>query len=457
MSKSSRWKILLVDDDDNLRRVVEYQLSQAGYGVTSVGSGAEALSALKDRSFHMMITDVLMPGMDGLQLLQRVHITQPDLGVIVITAHGEISRAVQAMQLGALDFLEKPFSRERILMALEKGLQFVGLRDENRRLRAMVQNEASFANIMGSSPALRALLADVKLAAASHATVLIAGESGTGKELVAKALHLNSPRKEGPFVVVNCGAIPENLVESELFGHRRGSFTGAISDRKGKFELAQGGTVFLDEIGELSLSLQPKLLRVLQEGEIEKLGASAPILVDVRIVSATHQDLESRVKEGSFREDLWYRLNVIPLRLPPLRERAEDISVLAEHFLMKHASKHGRAVPRMEEDLLQRLENYDWPGYVRELENTLERLVVLCRGDSISAADLPATLQRRDPTYGGLKINLPARGIVLEEVERGLLEEALHRCQGNQTAAARFLGISRQTLLYRMKKFNLQG
>lgn len=457
MKDPAQWQILLVDDDDNLRRVVEYQLTQAGYCVTSVASGQEALAALKAGLFHLMITDVLMPGMDGLELLKRVRISQPDLGVMVITAHGDISRAVQAMQSGALDFLEKPFSGDRILMALEKSLQFVGLRDENRRLRAMVQNEASFARIIGSSPALKSLLADVKLAADSHATVLLTGESGTGKELVAKALHLNSPRKDAPFVIVNCGAIPENLVDSELFGHKRGAFTGAIRDRQGKFELAEGGTVFLDEIGELPLSLQPKLLRVLQEGEIEKLGASTPVHVDVRIVSATHQDLAARVQEGSFRQDLWYRLNVIPLRLPPLRERAEDICMLAEHFLMKHATRHGRALPRLEEGLLERLEAYAWPGNVRELENTMERLVVLSQGDSLGAADLPSSLNSVETTYGGLKIHLPARGIDLQAVERGLLEEALRRCQGNQTAAARFLGISRQTLLYRMKKFNLQA
>lgn len=456
MSATAEGNILLVDDDDNLRRVVEYQLAQEGYAVTSVASGPAALDALKTRSLHLMITDILMPGMDGMQLLRRARIAHPDLAAIVITAHGEVDRAVQAMQLGALDFLEKPFSRKRILVAVDKALQLVGLRDENRRLRAMVQSEANFGNITGSSPVLRALLADVKLAAASDATVLIQGESGTGKELIAKALHLNSPRRDSAFIVVNCSAIPENLMESELFGHRRGAFTGAIADRKGKFEMAQGGTLFLDEIGELPLSLQPKLLRVLQEGEIEKLGASGLIPVDARIIAATHQDLESRIKESSFRQDLWYRLNVIPLRVPPLRERPEDISVLAEHFLVKHARHHGRAVPHLEEDLLERLESYDWPGNVRELENTMERLVVLCRGESIRAASLPPPLLRQSPRYGGVRIELPAEGIVLEDLERGLLEEALRRCQGNRSAAARFLGISRQTLLYRLKKFDLE-
>ena len=456
MSANTRSNILLVDDDDNLRRVVEYQLTQEGYAVTSVASGQDALAALKSGSLHLMITDILMQGMDGMQLLRRARIAHPDLAAIVITAHGEVDRAVEAMQLGALDFLEKPFSRERILVAVDKALQLVGLRDENRRLRAMVQSEANFGNITGSSPALRALLADVKLAADSDATVLIQGESGTGKELIAKALHLNSPRREGPFIVVNCGAIPENLMESELFGHSRGAFTGAVADRKGKFELAQGGTLFLDEIGELPMPLQPKLLRVLQEGEIERLGESGLIPVDARIISATHLDLESRIKEASFREDLWYRLNVILLRVPPLRERPEDISVLAEHFLVKHARHHGRTVPQMEGDLLERLESYDWPGNIRELENTMERLVVLCRGESIRAADLPQSLLRQRPRYGGVRIELPANGIVLEELERDLLEEALRRCQRNRSAAARFLGISRQTLLYRLKKFDLE-
>jgi two-component system NtrC family response regulator len=360
------------------------------------------------------------------------------------------------MQSGALDFLEKPFGRERLLVAVRKGLEFAGLRDENRRLRAMVQETESFENIVGSSSALRAVLADLKLAADSDATVLILGESGTGKELAARALHLNSRRREGPFVVVNCGAIPENLIESELFGHSRGAFTGATGDRRGKFELASGGTVFLDEIAELPLALQPRLLRVLQEGEVDKVGATEPVRVDIRIVAVTHQDLEVRVRDGSFREDLWYRLNVVPLRIPPLRERAGDVTLLTEHFLVKHAKRHERPVPRLSPEVYDRLEGYDWPGNVRELENLVERLVVLCKSETVSVQDLPETVKKDLPRYGGVRLELPPGGIVLEEVEQGLIEEALRRCGGNQSAAARFLGISRQTLIYRMQKAGLR-
>ncbi len=448
-------RILLVDDDPGLRRVVEYQLGEEGYGVASVGSAHEALDALHESRFDLVVTDVLMPGMDGLELLDRARLLHPDTVVVVITAHGDVETAVRAMQLGAQDFVEKPFTRDRLLVSVRKALEFAGLRDENRRLRAAIQEHGSFENILGSSPALRAVLDDVRLAADSDATVLIAGESGTGKELVARALHASSRRKDGAFVVVNCGAIPESLVESELFGHRRGAFTGATEDRRGKFEIASGGTLFLDEVGELPLVLQPRLLRVLQEGEVDKVGASEPIHVDVRVVAATHSDLQERVLEGTFREDLYYRLNVVPLALPPLRERREDIPLLFEHFLVKHARRHGRAVPRIEPAVFDRLDRYDWPGNVRELQNLAERLVVLSRGEPVTVDDLPEALRSDLPRYGGVRLDVSPEGISLEEVERGLLQEALRRSGNNQSRAARFLGISRQTLIYRLKKFGI--
>ncbi len=454
-SVAPRTSILLVDDDQSLRRVIEYQLAEAGYAVTVAASAEEALQILHDKTFALVVTDLLMPGMDGLDLLDRVRVAQPDSVVIVITAHGDVATAVRAMQLGADDFLEKPFTGERLLIAVRRALQFAELRDENRRLRAMVQEHGAFENILGSSPALRAALADLKLAASSEAIVLIQGESGTGKELAARAIHLNSRRREKPFVVVNCGAIPENLIESELFGHRRGAFTGATEERKGKFETASGGTLFLDEVAELPLPMQPRLLRVLQHGEVDKVGASTPVRVDVRVIAATNRELEARVREGSFREDLWYRLNVVPLRMPALRERKDDIPVLVEHFLMKHAHRHDRPLPRLEREVFERFERYDWPGNVRELENLLERLLVLSRGQSITVEDLPDHLRRDVPRYGSVRMEIPPGGIVLEQVERSLIEEALRRCAGNQSAAARFLGISRQTLLYRMHKFGL--
>ncbi len=449
-------RVLLVDDDDSLRRVVEYQLADAGFEVRAVDSAERALEALREQPFEVVVTDVLMPGMDGIALLDRIRILHPDTAVVVITAHGDVATAVRAMQLGALDFVEKPFTIERLKVTLRKAIEYAGLRDENRRLRALVQEHDAFQNFVGSSPALKAALSDLALAASSDATVLLLGESGVGKELAARAIHLNSRRREGPFVVVNCGAIPETLIESELFGHTRGAFTGAAGERKGRFELASGGTILLDEVAELPLQLQPKLLRVLQEGEVDKVGAERPVRVDVRVVAATHRDLLSRVREGSFREDLYYRLDVVPLRLPPLRERVEDIPLLAEHFLVKHARRHGRPVPQIHPDVFEALERYDWPGNVRELENLMERLVVLSRTDRIGLEDIPETFRREAPRFGGVRMELPAQGIVLEEVERSLIEEALRRSRGNQSAAARFLGISRQTLIYRMQKFGLR-
>jgi two-component system, NtrC family, response regulator len=448
--------MLLVDDDDSLRRVVEYQLTDAGFAVTACASAEEALAAVQNDGFRVILTDLVMPGIGGVELLDRLRVLRPDTGVIVISAHGDVATAVRAMQLGALDFLEKPFSEERLLVAVRRALEFVELRDENRRLRAIVQEHGQFENILGSSPALRRVLADLELAAGTDATVLILGESGTGKELAARAIHLNSRRRGGAFVVVNCGAIPDTLIDSELFGHRRGAFTGATEDRQGKFESAAGGTLLLDEVAELPLATQPRLLRALQEGEIDKVGAARPVAVDVRVIAATNSDLAARVAGGAFREDLYYRLNVVPLRMPPLRERRGDIPLLVEHFLVKHAHRHGRPLPRLEPEALDRLERYGWPGNVRELENLVERLVVLSRGEVVGVADLPDALRADLARFGGARIEIPPEGLVLEEVEKGLIEEALRRCDGNQSAAARFLGISRQTLLYRMQKFALR-
>jgi two-component system NtrC family response regulator len=448
--------ILLVDDDPSLRRVVEYQLREAGYDVRGVESAADALEAVAADAYDLIVTDLIMPGLSGLDLLERVRAIRPESAVVVITAHGEVATAVRAMQLGALDFLEKPFARERLLVAVEKAVELVRLRDENRRLRAQVGESASFSSIVGSSPALRAALADLERAAETDATVLLLGESGTGKELAARAIHARSRRKDGPFVVVNCSAIPEGLLESELFGHRKGAFTGAVEDRPGKFEAAAGGTILLDEVGELPLAVQPKLLRVLQDGVLDKVGATREVRSDARVVAATHRDLETLVREGAFREDLFYRLSVVPLRIPPLRERREDIPVLVEHLLRKQARRHDREAPRLSPGAVDRLMRYDWPGNVRELENLLERLVVLHRSPVVEVEDLPESLRRDLPRFGGARLDLPPEGIVLEEVERGLIEEALRRSGGNQSAAARFLGLTRQTLVYRMQKFGLR-
>lgn len=442
--------ILLVDDDDSLRRVVEYQLTDAGFSVTSCASGEEALDRLQERGFRVALTDLVMPGISGIELLDRLRVLRPDTGVIVITAHADVATAVRAMQLGALDFLEKPFTSERLLVAVKRALEFVELRDENRRLRAIVQEHGEFENILGSSPALRRVLADLELAAGTDATVLILGESGTGKELAARAIHLNSRRRNGPFVVVNCGAIPENLIESELFGHKKGSFTGATEDRKGKFETASGGTLFLDEVAELPLSTQPRLLRALQEGEVDKIGAQRPVQVDVRVIAATNRELEETVAEGAFRDDLYYRLNVIPLAMPPLRERRQDIPLLVEHFLVKHARRHGRPLPRLEPEALDRLERYEWPGNVRELENVVEQAVVLCRGDTVEVGDLPEEITGDRGPQDVLRIPV---GNTLADAERELILETLRKAGGNKTQAAKMLGIGVRTLYRKLEEY----
>lgn len=450
-----RGSVLLVDDDESLRRVAEYQLAEAGHRVVAKASGPEALEASRTERFDLLLTDFLMPGMTGLELLDRMRAARPEVVPLVITAHGDVATAVRAMQAGAFDFLEKPFTKERLLVAVEKALEYARLRDENRRLRALAARPPAFASFVGASSALRRFLDDLLLAADSDATVLLLGESGTGKELAARALHEASRRSEGPFVVVNCAAIPENLVESELFGHRRGAFTGAVEDRRGKFEIADGGTIFLDEVGELPPPTQARLLRVLQEREVDKVGAAEPVRVDVRVVAATRIDLEARVREGEFREDLWFRLHVVPLRIPPLRERAGDVPLLLEHFLTRSASRHRRPVPTLAPAALDRLERHDWPGNVRELENLVERLVVLGREGTIAEEDLPASLGGGGTRFGRVRVEIPPDGLILEEVEKGLIEEALRRHGGNQSAAARFLGVTRQTLIYRMKKFGL--
>ncbi len=453
--RSETGAILLVDDDESLRRVAEYQLTAAGHRVVAVGSGAEAITALREGTFDLLVTDILMPGMSGLELLDRVRASYPAIVPVVITAHGDVATAVRAMQTGAFDFLEKPFSKDRLLVAVEKARDYAALRDENRRLRALAAAPPAFASFVGASAVLRHFLDDLRLAADSDATVLLVGESGTGKELAARALHVASRRATRPFVVVNGAAIPESLIESELFGHRKGAFTGATEDRRGKFETADGGTIFIDEVGELPLVAQSRLLRVLQEGEVDKVGAATPTRVDIRVVTATRVDLERRMHEGTFREDLWFRLNVVPLRLPPLRERTGDVPLLLEHFLTRSAARHGRSLPRLEPEALDRLERHDWPGNIRELENLVERLIVLGRDGAVGVADLPGSVCGEGPRFGRARLEIPPDGIVLEDLERGLIEEALRRHGGNQSAAARFLGITRQTLIYRMKKFEL--
>ncbi len=445
--------ILLIDDDNSLRRVVEFSLSEAGYRVQAAAGGEEGLRLFEKDSFDAVITDITMPGMSGMEVLAKIRERDETLPVVVITAYGTIESAVEAMKQGAFDYITKPFNRDELRITLDKALKMRRLERENVDLRAEVIDRYRFDSIIGSSDRIRELLDMAGRVAASDASVLITGESGTGKELLAKGIHYNSPRAAGPFVAVNAAAIPENLIESELFGHMKGAFTGASMDRQGRFELADGGTLFLDEIGDLRIDLQVKILRALQERQVDRVGGKAPIPVDVRIIAATNKDIERAVKEGNFREDLYYRLSVITLHIPALRDRRDDIPLLVGHFLGKF--NPGTAV-RLAPDALSLLTAYAWPGNVRELENIIQRASVLKRSETITAADLPDKLKKEKMNVENIILNLPDQGISLEDLEKNLIVKALERHKGNQTRAAEYLGITRPTLIYRMEKYGIK-
>jgi DNA-binding NtrC family response regulator len=449
-------KILVVDDDASLRRILEYNLAQEGYAVATAASGEEALNLLEKASFELVVTDIKMPGIDGMDLLRKVKERSPETQVLVITAFGTIEMAVEAMKAGAFEYVTKPFNRDELKLTIRKALRFRSLEEENARLRREVTRKFGFENIVGDSPQMQAVFRLVEKVAESDASVLITGESGTGKELVAKAIHHRSPRAEAAFVAINCAAIPKDLLESELFGHKKGAFTGAIRDKRGKFEEAHGGTLFLDEIGELSIDLQAKILRALQEKELTPVGGNEVIRVDARILAATNRDLEEAIDEGRFRRDLYYRLAVVPIHLPPLRERPEDIPLLVAHFLKELAGEERVAVAPEVVDALKR---HPWKGNVRELENTIERLLILREGETIRVRDLPEKIRRADERGAlgreaeGFSFVFPPEGIGLEEAERALILEALRRTRWNQSRAAQLLRVPRHVLLYRMEKF----
>jgi two-component system NtrC family response regulator len=448
-----RVKVLVIDDDESLRRVLEYNLAQEGYAVLTAASGEQGLDLLKKEGADLVVTDVRMAGMDGLQVLQQAHKLDPNVQVIILTAFGTIEMAVEAMKAGAFHYISKPFNRDELKLTLRKALQLKDLERENLALRQELRARIGLDNIIADSRQMKAILEMVERVAPTETTVLILGESGTGKELIARAIHANSPRAGGSFVAVNCAAIPENLLESELFGHVKGAFTGAIRDRVGKFEAAEGGTIFLDEIGEMRPELQVKILRCLEERTLERVGDNRPIHVDVRILAATNKNLAKAIQAGEFREDLYYRLNVVPLSIPPLRERREDIRALAQHFLKRLGT-----TPRLTiaPDAFRALEAYEWPGNVRELENALERAMIFHRGDVITLNDLPETIRApRSRETAALPVSLPETGLSLEEVEKELILRALQKHDWNQSRAARYLGITRHTLLYRMEKHNI--
>ncbi len=445
-------KVLLIDDDASLRRVTEYSLQSAGFHVLSAVDGKEGLASFMTEFPQVVITDIQMPGMSGYEVLQQIKAERPETVVIVITAFSSVEKAVEAMKQGAYDYLAKPFSRDELVLMVDKAFNLLGLQEENRRLRDELEHQVDFDHMVGISDVMQDVFDVVRRVAPTEASVLITGESGTGKELIARAIHQGGSRSKEPFIAINCAAIPANLLESELFGHMRGAFTGAVRDRAGKFEQADGGTLFLDEVGEMPLELQPKLLRVLQEMEVEPLGGK-PRSVNVRIIAATNQDVESALEEGRFREDLYYRLNVIPIELPALRKRVEDIPLLVRHFLERYSA--GNPVD-ISETALESMATYSWPGNVRELQNAVERMVILNHGESLGQHHLPEKLRSTASSSKKTIVNLPPEGYPLEAIEKEVVVQSLERNDWNQTRAAAFLQVPRHTLIYRMEKYDIR-
>jgi two-component system response regulator AtoC len=449
-------RVLVVDDEENLRLVLRTLLSRNGYEVHASGSAEEALSALEKFDPDFVLADVRMPGMSGIELCKELGARGSLATVIVMSAYGSIDLALEAMKAGAYDYLSKPFKHDEVLLVLRKAEEREALRRENRALKEAVRKQHQLGEMLGKSDAMQKVFRITEKVAAYTTTVLLSGPSGTGKELVARGIHQISPRAGKPFVAVNCGAIPETLMESELFGHKRGAFTDASSDKRGLFEEAHHGTLFLDEVGELPLSLQVKLLRALQEGTIRRLGDTKDTQVDVRVIAATVRDLSTEVKEGRFREDLYYRLNVLQISLPPLRDRAGDLPLLVEHFLEKYNARLGTRTRGVSPDALKVMLRYSWPGNVRELENMIERAVVLAEGDLLTVDDLPDRLRaREDPvalTLAGGELSIKHTTRVIEET---LIRRALERTGGNRTAAARLLEISHRALLYKIKDYGI--
>jgi two-component system response regulator AtoC len=437
-------KILFIDDDQNLTTVVAHQLQSMHFAVTIANSGQAGLDRFNELLPDVVLLDLQMPDMHGLEVLKRIRSINSQVPVIIGTAYGTVENAVEACRKGADDYLTKPYAKEQLSFAIEKALRLKILERENKRLQSELEAKYQFGNIITKSKKMHVLLELAGRAAQSDASVLIIGESGTGKELFAKAIHLNSPRKNKPFVAVNCPSIPDTLIESELFGHEKGAFTGATSAKPGKFELANGGTILLDEVGDLKLDLQAKLLRILQEHEVERIGSIKPVPVDVRIIAATNQNLDNLLKSGEFREDLFYRLNVIPLHLPPLRERLEDIPLLTEFF----ASKYKKRALKIDSGFYSKLVNYSWPGNVRELENIVQRAVILCTGDKLTADCLSF-----DDMYE-TKYEQNSQ-LTMADAERQAIVNALHKTNGNQSQAAHILKIPRHVLIYRMKKLKI--
>ena len=450
-------RVLIVDDEENFRHMLSVILKKEGYDVEAASNGEEALQKVTLSPYDQVLCDIRMPKMDGLDFLNEAKKARVDSTIIMMSAYGTVDIAIEAMKLGAYDYISKPFKPDEVILTLKKAEERERLRKENELLRKEVKKEYSFENIISKNKQMQKIFEVITKVAQYKSTILITGESGTGKELVARALHYNSDRAQNPFVAVNCGAIPENLLESELFGHAKGAFTDAIRTKKGLFEEADAGTLFLDEIGELPSQLQVKLLRVLQEGEIRRIGESKSIQVDVRIVSATVKDLVKEVNEGRFRDDLFYRLNVLPIHIPPLRERNEDIPLLTAHFIRKYSEAMSKNVVGIDSRALEALMEYKWYGNVRELENTIERAIVLADRENIEIENLPLEIQN-------FQEEIPLEPLAEEEysikkssrfLEMNLIKKALKKTKGNHTHAAKLLEISHRALLYKIKEYGI--
>jgi two-component system response regulator AtoC len=452
--------ILVADDDASIRSLLKQVLTDEGHSVREAATGSEVVEQVRESGPDLVIMDIRMPELDGIEALQKVKIASPRTAVLIMTAFGTSNAAIKAMELGAFDYITKPFELEKISHTIKRAFEYQDLTQEVEVLRDEISTLVQTERIVGNSAAMQEVYKVVGKVAKADATVLITGESGTGKELVAEALHFNSSRRSGPIIKVSCAALPETLLEAELFGHEKGSFTGALATRKGRFEMADKGTIFLDEIGEMSLATQTKLLRVLQERKIERVGSSLPIKVDIRVLVATNKDLQKQVEQGKFRDDLFYRLNVINIHMPPLRERKEDISALVEHFLAKHRYSASAQPATISEEALKRLVEYDWPGNVRELENVVERAVVLSRGQLITSRELPfGDHSDEQGEEGGEEIPVEKSFFKrsVAQYEKDLIMKALRDATGNRSKAADMLGIYRRLLYAKIKEFGLEG
>lgn len=448
-------RILVVEDEDRLRRVIQLQLADAGFEVDLAANGTEAVRLI-DRA-DLVLTDLKLPDMDGIAVLTQARQLNPAAPVVLMTAFGTVETAVDAMKKGAADFVLKPFSLEHLMTVIERAIEMRSLRRENQLLKQELAQRYQFDNIIGRSDGMKEIFATIARVAPSRATVLLCGESGVGKDMIARSIHFHSPRREKSFVKIDCTAIPENLMESELFGYEKGAFTGAQATKPGKFEQGDGGTVFLDEIGDVPPAIQVKLLRVLQDREFERLGSNKVRQIDVRVLAATNVDLRAALEQGRFREDLYYRLNVVPLNIPPLRERKEDVPFLAKHFLDRFAADSGRAGIELAQDALDKLLAYHWPGNVRELENVIERSLLLCTADTLRAADVKLDMAPRPRAVNGGDAAFVPEGMTLDEYEQAIIREAMRRANGNKSQAARLLGLTRNALRYRLDQMGMGG